>query len=216
MTAANAAQPPRVEPGLLLVLSAPSGAGKTTLAKRLLEHFPEARYSISHTTRAPRGQERDGVDYHFIDARTFKEKIDRGEFVEWAEVYGNFYGSAQSVVDETYRTRGLAVFDLDVQGGEAVKRKHPDAVLIFILPPSVDELERRLRGRGTDADDVIQRRLLSARHEMERGAVTYDYLVINDEIEQAFRDLQSIVIAERCRRGRADLSRLKLLGDSTP
>ncbi len=199
------------EPGLLLVLSAPSGAGKTTLAHRLLKELsPQAKFSISYTTRAPRGAEQNGVDYHFLDASTFRQKIDRGEFVEWAEVHGHFYGSAQSVVDEARQTRGTAVFDIDVQGGMAIKRKHPDAVLVFILPPSVEELERRLRDRKTDSEDVISRRMLSARAEMEQGTRSYDYLVINDSIDQAFLDLRSIVIGERCRRGRADLSRLKL------
>lgn len=199
-------------PGLLLVLSAPSGAGKTTLARMLLKEFPQALFSVSHTTRPPRGQEQDGVDYHFVDTLTFQRMIDENQFVEWAEVYGNFYGSSRTIIDEAHTTRGIAVFDIDVQGGTTIKRKFPDARLIYVLPPSMEELERRLRSRGTDSDDMMRRRLLTARSELERGVESYDYLVTNDRLEDAFQELKSIVIAERCRRGRVDLSGLKLAG----
>lgn len=201
--------PPKLS-GLLLVLSAPSGAGKTTLAHRLLQQLPQARFSISHTTRAPRGAEQDGVDYHFVDAMTFQQKIERGEFLEWAEVHGHFYGSAQATVDEARANDAIAVFDIDVQGGTAIKRKHPDAVLVFVLPPSMEELERRLRDRRTDSEDTIRRRMLAARAEVERGVQSYDFLVVNDDLDRAFADLKSIVIAERCRRERVDLQPLKL------
>ena len=199
-----------LDPGLLLVLSAPSGAGKTTLARMMQKSFPQADFSISYTTRAPRGTEQHGKDYFFVDVQTFNAMIDKNEFVEWAEVHGHFYGSARSTVDNAFATRGIAVFDIDVQGGNAIKRKFPDAVLIFILPPSMDELERRLRSRGTDADDVIRRRLLAARNEVQKGCESYDYLVINDRLDDAFRQLESIVIAERTRRGRVDLTALSL------
>lgn len=202
--------PAPLHAGLLLVLSAPSGAGKTTLARRLIQEVPRAAFSISHTTRKPRGGEKDGVDYHFVDVRSFKQRIEQNQFVEWAEVHGHFYGSAQSVVEEAFAQRGVAVFDIDVQGGQAIKRKYPEAVLVYVLPPSFGELERRLRGRGTDAEDTIQRRLLGARSEIERGAATYDYLIVNDDLERAFRELLAIVVAERCRRGRVDLSALAL------
>jgi guanylate kinase len=199
-----------LHPGLLLVLSAPSGAGKTTLAHRLLKELPSVQFSVSVTTRQPRGKEQNGVDYHFVDTTTFQERIERGDFVEWAEVHGNFYGSPQSVVDEARAKRGVAVFDIDVQGGQAIKRKHPDAVLIFILPPSMEELERRLRDRKTDSDETIRKRMLAARSEIERGVASYDYIVVNEDIERAFQELRSVVVAERCRRGRVDLSKLKL------
>jgi guanylate kinase len=202
--------PTPLHPGLLLVLSAPSGAGKTTLAHRLLRELPSMMFSVSVTTRRPRGKEQDGVDYHFVDVATFQERIERGDFVEWAEVHGHFYGSPQSVVEEARAKRGVAVFDIDVQGGQAIKRKHPDAVLIFVLPPSMDELERRLRDRKTDSDETIRRRMLAARSEIERGVAAYDYIVVNDDIERAFQELRSVVVAERCRRGRVDLSKLKL------
>jgi guanylate kinase len=206
----NEPTPPIPTPALLLVLSAPSGAGKTTLARRLLGDMPGAAFSVSYTTRKPRGAEQDGIDYHFVDAVTFQQKIERGEFVEWAQVHDHFYGSPQSVIDDAIRTRGVVVFDIDVQGGVAIKKKFPDAVLAFILPPSFSELERRLRERKTDSEDTIARRMLAARAEMERGTALYDYLVINDQFERAYTDLRSVVTAEKCRRGRVDLSRLNL------
>ena len=200
------------EPGILLVLSAPSGAGKTTLARRLLQEkeLQGAQFSISYTTRSPRGAEQNGVDYHFVDTAAFNVRIEAGQFLEWAEVHGHFYGSSQAVADEVMQGRGIAVFDIDVQGGIKIKQKHAHAVLVFIMPPSLAELERRLRDRKTDSDDAIGRRMLAARAEMERGTQSYDYLVINDDFERAFRDLKSILIAERCRRGRADLTGLNL------
>ena len=199
-----------LQKGILLCLSAPSGAGKTTLAHKMLKAMPAARFSVSFTTRAPRGEEKDAVDYRFIDTRSFQEQIDKGAFVEWAEVHGHFYGSSQQVVDDAFLDGGVAVFDIDVQGGAAIKAKYPEAVLVFILPPSMEELERRLRDRKTDTDETIRKRLLAARAEMQRGVASYDYLVINDDIESAWRQLESIVIAERCRRGRVDLSAIRI------
>ncbi|HZH15602.1 MAG TPA: guanylate kinase [Archangium sp.] len=203
-------EPTPLQPGLLLVLSAPSGTGKTSLARRLLAELPDAIFSVSVTTRKPRGREQDGVDYHFVDVAAFQERIEQGEFVEWAEVYGHFYGSSQSVVDEARARKGVAIFDIDVQGGLAIKRKQPDTVLVFVVPPAMDELERRLRDRGTDAEETIRRRMLAARSEIERGVASYDYIIVNDDFERAYRDLHAVVIAERSRRGRVDLSKLKL------
>lgn len=194
-------------PGLLLILSAPSGAGKTTLAHRLLGGEAGAHFSVSYTTRAPRGKERDGVDYHFVDEPSFRRMIERDELLEWAQVHGNLYGSHRSTVDEAHAGR-LVVFDIDVQGGNMIQRTLPEAVSVFILPPSMSELERRLRERQTDAEDVIRKRLEVARHEMEAGLASYDYVIVNDELEQALEDLRAIVRAERHRRGRQDLSSL--------
>lgn len=199
-----------LSPGLLLVLSAPSGAGKTTLAHMLEKDFPKAEFSISYTTRPPRGAEKNGVDYHFVDVRTFEQMIARNEFVEWAEVHGNFYGSSKKVIDQSWVRGGIGIFDIDVQGGTSIKRKYPDAITIFILPPSMEELDRRLRGRGTDSDDVIRRRMLAARAECEKGVQAYDYLIINDRLQEAFDSLKGIVNSERSRRGRVDLSGLGL------
>ncbi len=199
-----------LSPGLLLVLSAPSGAGKTTLAHMLEKDFPAAEFSVSYTTRPPRGRERDGRDYHFVDTVTFEQMIARNEFVEWAEVHGNFYGSSKKVVDQSWQKGGIGIFDIDVQGGTSIKRKYPDAVMIFILPPSMDELERRLRSRGTDEDDVIRRRMLAARAEMQKGVQAYDYLIVNDVLADAYDALKGIVTSERSRRGRVDLTALGL------
>ena len=194
-------------PGLLLVLSAPSGAGKTTLAHKLLATEANGSFSVSYTTRAPRGKEKDGVDYHFVDEPAFRKMIDRAELLEWAQVHGSLYGSHKSTVDEA-RAGKLVAFDIDVQGGNQIKAKHPEAVSIFILPPSMAELERRLRERKTDSDEVIRRRLIAARQEIESGCATYDYLLVNEDLEKAFDDLCSIVRAERMRRGRRPLVEL--------
>jgi len=201
---------PRASSALLLVLSAPSGAGKTTLALRLMQQMPDAVFSVSYTTRPPRPGERNGEHYHFVDARTFQQKIDLGEFVEWAEVHGHFYGSPQAIVDRAYASGGLAIFDIDVQGGNAMKRKYPETTCVFIVPPTLEELERRLRQRRTETEETLRGRLLAARSEIERGVASYEYVIINDDVERAFLDLASVVRAERCRRERVDLTKLKL------
>jgi len=188
--------------GLLLVLSAPSGAGKTTLARALLKETPGAQFSVSATTRAPRGEEKEGVDYFFMEKEAFEAKAAAGFFAEWAQVHGNFYGSPQSVVDRARREDSLAIFDIDVQGGRRLREKEADCVLVFIMPPSLEELERRLRSRGTDNPQAIEKRLCSAREEIRQGFAFYDYIVVNDDIPQALGRLQAIMTAERCRRSR--------------
>lgn len=188
--------------GTLLILSAPSGAGKTTLARRLGQALGDGcLFSISYTTRAPRGAEQNGVDYHFIERPGFESMIDAGEFLEWAEVHGNFYGTHRSYADAA-RDHEVVVFDIDVQGGEQIKRKHPEAVSVFILPPSGEELARRLRSRGTESDEAVERRLLAAQQEIDRGEACYDYLVVNDDLERALADVLAILRAESCRRAR--------------
>lgn len=185
---------------LLLILSAPSGAGKTTLARLLLAAEPAARLSVSTTTRAPRGQEVEGRDYHFVEEAAFQRMVEGGEFLEWARVHGFRYGTSRAVVERSLREAGsLTIFDIDVQGGSAIKSQFPQAVTVFILPPSLAELEARLRGRGTDSEEVIQLRLEAARSEILRGLAEYDYLVVNRVLEEAGSDLRAIVRAARCR-----------------
>ncbi len=193
-------------PGLLLVLSAPSGAGKTTLARRFVAAHPDAAFSVSATTRAPRGTERDGVDYHFVTRDRFSELVAQGAFAEWAEVHGQRYGTLRDTVEESLAAGRVAVFDIDVQGGAQVKARWPSrSATVFVLPPSLAELERRLRSRSTDDDAVIARRLAAARAEIERGMANYDYVLVNDALEQAGDQLDAIVSYERARlAGRKD------------
>jgi guanylate kinase len=201
---------PQLHPGLLLALSAPSGTGKTTLARRLVHEVQGAEFSVSITTRERRGAERDGVDYHFVDERTFLKKIQGGDLLEWAEVHGHFYGTPRGPAERALVEGGVVVFDIDVQGGRSIQRLYPEAVLVFVLPPSLQELERRLRLRGTDGADTIRRRMLTARAEIEQGLAAYDYVVVNDDVDRALEDLKAILVAERCRRGRVRLAGLRL------
>ncbi|MFP7753354.1 guanylate kinase [Thermodesulfobacteriota bacterium B35] len=189
--------------GMLLVLSAPSGCGKTTILKRVMAELPGLVFSVSHTTRAPRPGEVDGRDYHFVGRDEFETIRDRtpSGFLEWAEVHGNLYGTSRQEV-ERLRARGLdVVLDIDVQGAVQVRRDW-DPVTVFIAPPSLAELERRLRGRGTEAAETIALRLANARREM-KAAADYEYLVVNDVLDVAVDALRSIIVAERCRRRRA-------------
>jgi len=189
---------------LLLILSAPSGTGKTTLARRLVAAHPGAVFSVSYTTRAPRGHEKDGADYHFVSEERFQQMIGEGAFVEWAKVHGHHYGTPRSSIDGA---QGLVVFDIDVQGGETIKKQHPDAVRALILPPSLAELERRLRARSTDDDATVRRRLHAAQIEMRLARLAgYEYWVVNDDLDRAYGDLEAIVRAEGCRAGRRPLA----------
>ena len=192
---------------LLLILSAPSGTGKTTLARRLVAANPGAIFSVSYTTRPPRGDEKDGADYRFVSETTFQKMITDGVFVEWAHVHGHHYGTPRTVIAEAEKRGALAIFDIDVQGGEMIKKAHPDAVRALILPPSLAELERRLRARSTDDDATIRRRLHAARIEIRLArAAGYEYWVVNDDLESAYADLEAIVRAEYCRAGRRPLA----------
>ncbi len=196
MSSEPAARPP----GQLLVLSAPSGAGKTTLARRFLAAHRDAVFSVSATTRAPRGTERDGVDYHFVTPERFAGLVAAGALAEWAEVHGRRYGTLRGTVEASLAAGQVALFDIDVQGGEQIKAAFPrQATTVFILPPDAGELERRLRGRSTDSEDVIARRLAAARLEVGRGLAGYDYVVINDELDAALAQLEAIAAAERAR-----------------
>ena len=180
--------------GIALVLSAPSGAGKTTLTKRLLTKFPHFGYSISCTTRAPRAGEQDGRDYHFISVAEFEKRRDEGYFAEWAEVHGNYYGTPLAPVRRTLEGGQDLLFDIDVQGAAQLKLTLSDAVFAFILPPSMAELENRLRKRGTDSEDTIQRRLQNARSEVLE-ARWYDALIVNDDLDRAYDSLRALYLA---------------------
>ncbi|WP_242345211.1 guanylate kinase [Anaeromyxobacter terrae] len=205
---------PAAAPGLLLVLSAPSGAGKTTLAHRFRAAHPDAVFSVSATTRAPRGEERDGVDYHFVTPERFAELVRAGAFAEWAEVHGKRYGTLRHTVDAALAAGRIALFDIDVQGGAQIRAAWPDAAAtVLVLPPDEAELERRLRGRSTDADDVIRRRLAAAHEEIARGLETYEFVVVNDALEDALAKLDAIAAHVRARRGgRSDPSAAEVAG----
>jgi guanylate kinase len=193
---------PARPPGLLLVLSAPSGAGKTTLAHRFLERHADAVFSVSATTRAPRGAERDGVDYHFVTPERFAAWVAEGAFAEWADVHGRRYGTLRSTVEAALARGQVALFDIDVQGGEQLKAAFPrQATTVLILPPDAAELERRLRGRSTEGEEAIQRRLAAAHAEVRRGLASYEYVVVNDDLGAALAHLELIAAHERARLG---------------
>ena len=187
---------------ILLIVSSPSGAGKTTLTRRLLQEFSEFRFSVSHTTRQPRANEVDGQDYHFIDEKSFRQLIDENGFAEWAEVHGNLYGTSITEIDLA-RAAGKSgvLFDVDYQGARQIKEKFPHAIGVFILPPSMEELRRRLDGRGSDDADSRRLRFDRAREEIGHYPF-FDYMIVNDELQRALAELRGIVLAEGCRQWR--------------
>ena len=182
--------------GSLFVVAAPSGAGKTTLVRLLLEKEKEVQLSISFTTRAPRPGEQDGRDYHFIDIPVFRAMIERQEFLEWAEVHGNFYGTSKKWISDQLNVGADVLLEIDWQGAQQVCSLFSEAIGIFFLPPSMEELTRHLTGRGTDGIDVITRRLAAAQAEM-RHVEEFDYVIVNDQLAQALEDLRAIVRASR-------------------
>ena len=188
---------------IVFIISAPSGSGKSTLVKGLMATVPCLRFSISYTTRAPRGAEVDGENYYFISRAEFEERLLRGEFLEHAEVFGNYYGTHKSELDKARAAGCDLVLDIDVQGAAQLRSTVPDAVTIFILAPSRGILEQRLRARSEDKDDVIARRLQAAAKEI-RNYELYDYVLVNRVVEESVDNLASIVKAERIRRTRVD------------
>jgi len=196
--------------GIIFILSAPSGAGKTTLYNGLRELYPEIELSVSCTTRGKRPGEVNGRDYRFMSAAQFERLKRRGEFAEWAQVHGNFYGTPKLPLERCVRTGRDILLDIDVQGARQIKKNCPEAVSIFLLPPSLPELERRLSARGTDGQDMIRRRLANAQGEIGE-IIHYDYFVVNQEVNEAVRVLSAIVEAERARIARVHEWRLEPL-----
>jgi guanylate kinase len=187
----------------VFIISAPSGSGKSTLVSHLLADLPGLMFSISYTTRAPRGAERDGESYHFVSRQEFQAMVARDEFLEWAEVFGNYYGTHRGILEESRALGRDLVLDIDVQGARQLIQKIPEAVTVFILAPSRQILERRLRARGEDRDEVIERRLRDAADEIRRYS-DYHYVLINRELDESDAILSSIVRAERARRTRIE------------
>lgn len=183
-------------PGLLFVVTAPSGAGKSSLIRALMAADPGIALSVSYTTRAPRPGEQDGREYHFVDPASFSAMLERGEFLESAEVHGHRYGTSQKVIERTRASGRDLVLEIDWQGAAQVRLLHPDTIGIFILPPSLAELERRLRARAQDAEAVIRRRMQNAVEEMSHAA-EFKYAIINKDFDDALQDLRAVVRAER-------------------
>jgi guanylate kinase len=188
---------------IVFVISAPSGSGKSTLVNRLLRQDKYIEFSVSHTTRAPRGNEVRDKDYHYISREEFEAAVRRDEFLEHAEVFGNYYGTHQGILDRARSEGKDVLLDIDVQGARQLKLKVPDAVTIFVLAPSRQELEQRLRARSEDSEEVIERRLRGAAKEIGNYAA-YDYVLVNRELEKSVDTLASIVKAERIRRARME------------
>lgn len=188
-----------------MVVSAPSGAGKTTLCREVRSLVPDLAYSVSYTTRAPRLGEVDGMDFHFVSETVFREMIDRNEFAEWAVVHGNFYGTSALLLEQVLEKGQDILLDIDTQGARQLRVRYPQASLVFVVAPSMKELEQRLRERKSDAPREIARRLARAREEVAAWR-TYDYLIVNRELKEAVDQLTVIIQAERLRTGRLSLA----------
>jgi guanylate kinase len=187
----------------VFIISAPSGSGKSTLVRWLMERDPKLLFSVSYTTRQPRGAEIPGESYHFITREAFEERIAKGEFLEWAEVFGNYYGTHKAVLDRAVAEDRDVVLDIDIQGARQLKEAIPDAVSIFVLAPSREVLETRLKSRSEDSEAVIQKRLRKAAEEI-RNYTSYDYVLVNDDLARSTQTLAAIVAAERVRRIRVE------------
>lgn len=186
-----------MQPGILIVLSGPSGTGKGTICRELLRNYPNLHYSISATTRQPREGEIDGINYWFISHEKFRQMINDNEFLEWAEVYGNYYGTPRDYVMDLLNNGKNVILEIDTQGAMQIKNKFPQAVFIYIVPPSLDELANRIHKRGTESIDVIKRRLGCVRSELSY-VNNYNYIVVNDEVSKAVEQIQAIISAEKC------------------
>lgn len=189
------------ERGTLVVVSGFSGAGKGTVLAQVLARRPDLYFSVSFTTRAPRQGEQDGVNYHFVTREEFQDRIGRGEFLEYAEYVGNYYGTSMTVIREKLERGINVILEIEIQGAAKVREKMPEAVSLFLVPPSFAELSRRLHARGTDSEETIRQRLETARREV-REIVNYDYIVVNDTVDRAVEEILAILIAEGCRKER--------------
>jgi len=198
--------------GMLIVVSSPSGGGKGTLIDRVLKTVPNVSYSVSFTTRAPRPAEADGREYFFIDRATFEQMIERGEFLEWADVYGHLYGTSGKQVERERAAGHDIILEIDVQGAESIRNKIPDAESIFILPPSFELLRERLLARGTDSADALEKRMRGAPPEVEQYR-HFQYVILNDDINRASQQLASVIYAERARRERQEVNLRSALED---
>lgn len=181
---------------IVYIISAPSGSGKSTLVSEILKLVPNLKFSISYTTRPPRGSETNGREYFFVPVADFEQMIHDHEFLEHARVFGNYYGTARRFLREAQQEGKDLLLDIDVQGAAQIKQALPDAVSIFVLPPDRDKLERRLRNRGLDSEDVIRRRLVTASREIENYG-KYDYILVNDRLEESIEDLRAVVLSKR-------------------
>lgn len=184
--------------GNLIIVSGPSGAGKSALVANVLQRLPLVRFSVSYTTRAPRGAEKNGVEYFFVDREKFRSLIDSDSLLEWAEVHSNFYGTSRQFVDDVLKAGEDVLLDIDVQGAAIVRQKRPDSVAVFILPPSFQVLRDRLRRRSLDDEVVIEQRLSRARKEILHYQ-DYEYLIINEDLGSSTQELESIILGARCR-----------------
>lgn len=199
--------------GLLFVVSAPSGTGKSTLCRAMMRTFPDLYFSVSYTTRPPRAGDENGRDYHFVSAGKFQAMVERGEFLEWAEIYGHRYGTPRAILQKVRQEGRDVILDIDGQGARQLREQKLEGIFIFILPPSLEELQRRLSRRRTEDKEALAERLKKARAEME-DARWYDYLIINDRLERAEEELKAILLAENCRRERRMGALEKLIGSA--
>ncbi len=199
--------------GRLFVFSAPSGGGKSTIVDRLRKAIPSLGYAVSHTTRVPRKDETNGIHYHFVDKETFRNMAEAGQFVEWAEVYGNLYGTSFASLDQETAKGHDVVLDIDSQGAKNIRRHFADSVLVYILPPSLDTLKERLKARGTEDEQTLNLRMQKARDEM-KDAVFYDFVIVNEDLEAAIMQARSIIISDQCRISRRKDILTALIGES--
>jgi guanylate kinase len=187
--------------GSFYVISAPSGTGKTTILKRVLGEFPETKFSVSYTTRSPRPGEKEGVEYHFVSRDEFQRMIQAGAFAEWTELLGHYYGTSKAFLEESLNQGIDVILDIDTQGADQIQKGYRDGVYIFILPPEMEDLKKRLTRRGSETQEVIDLRIQNASKEIQKMG-SYDYVVINDRIDAAVERIKAIILAERCRRDR--------------